>query len=222
VNNLWTQKFNKWTNLAYLLRFPKTRIGYGLTIKLISMIKKVSTISAVWCCARTKPKQEHIAAANVQKGLGLEVFLPRIQFERNTRRGLMRTVEPLFPCYIFINAASKPALDEIRHTPGISTLVHFGQIVPMVSDSTISELKMSFEAEKPVLLQGQIPPGSEVRVGAGAFSDLTGIVLRSLPARKRVQILMDILGRPTVVEIDQNCVLRERTSLAALIPALAA
>jgi transcriptional antiterminator RfaH len=118
------------------------------------MIKNLSSSSpAVWYCARTKPKQEHIAAANVQKSLGLEVFLPRIQFERNTRRGFMRTIEPLFPCYIFINAASKSVLDEIRHTSGISSLVHFGQAIPVVPDSTISELKMCFEVQKPVLLQ---------------------------------------------------------------------
>jgi transcription antitermination factor NusG len=61
-----------------------------------------------------------------------------------------------------------------------------------------------------------------VRVGAGAFAHVTGVVLRSLPARKRVQILLDILGRPTVVEVDQSSVLHERKSIATLIPALAA
>ena len=55
-----------------------------------------------WYCARTKPKHEHIAAANVRRNLGLEVFHPRLRIERTTRRGLVRNVETLFPCYIFI------------------------------------------------------------------------------------------------------------------------
>jgi transcriptional antiterminator RfaH len=179
-------------------------------------------VPPMWYCARTKPKQEHIAAANVRKTLGLDVFLPRIQFQRNTLRGAMRVVEPLFPSYIFIHTVLGTRLDEIRYTAGISGLVHFGQMIPVVPDSAIIELKECFEGDEPVLLEDQIPAGSEVRVGSGAFAHLAGVVLRSLPARKRVQILLDILGRPTLVEIDQKSVLRERCSLAALLPSLAA
>jgi len=178
--------------------------------------------TSVWYCARTKPKQEHIAAANVRKTLGLDVFLPRLQFERNTQRGIVRVVEPLFPCYVFIQTVMGSRLDEIRYSSGISSLVQFGQTIPVVSDSAIAELKKYFDSQEPVLLQDQISSGSEVQVGAGAFAHLTGVVLRSLPARKRVQILLDILGRPTLVEVDQKSVLRERCSIAALIPALAA
>jgi transcriptional antiterminator RfaH len=182
----------------------------------------VGITPSVWYCARTKPKQEHIAAANLRKSLGLEIFLPRIQFERKTWRGIVRAVEPLFPCYIFIRTTAGSKLDEIRYASGISSLVHFGQAIPAVPDSSIAELKKCFATDEPVLLDDQIPSGCEVRVGNGAFAHLTGVVLRSLPARKRVQILLDILGRPTLVEIDQKSVLREKCSIAALMPSLAA
>jgi hypothetical protein len=79
-----------------------------------------------WYCARTKPKHEHIAAANVRKHLGLEVFHPQLRVERATRRGVVRVVEPLFPCYIFVHCVMVDSLNEIRHTDGISSLVHFG------------------------------------------------------------------------------------------------
>lgn len=181
-----------------------------------------NVVSPVWYCARTKPKQEHIAAANVRKTLGLDVFLPRIQFRRSTIRGLVRAVEPVFPTYIFIHTVLGSKLDEIRYTSGISGLVHFGEMVPTVPDGTIAELKQCFEADEPVMVEDEIPAGSEVRVGSGAFAHLAGVVLRSMPARKRVQVLLEILGRPTLVEIDQNAVSRERCSLAALLPALAA
>lgn len=185
-------------------------------------IEDAGTTTRVWYCARTKPKQEHIAAANVRKTLGLEVFLPRLQFERSTRRGIVRVVEPLFPCYIFIYTMLGSKLDEIRYASGISNLVHFGNTIPRVPDSAIDELKQYFEVEEPILLQDQIHSGHEVRVGSGAFAHLTGVVLRSLPARQRVQVLLDILGRPTLVEMDQKSVVRERCSIAALLPALAA
>jgi transcription antitermination factor NusG len=95
-------------------------------------------------------------------------------------------------------------------------------MVPSVPDVAIAELKQYFETDEPICVESEVPPGSEVRVGNGAFAHLAGVVLRSLPARKRVQILLDILGRPTLVEVDQKSVLREKASLAALLPSLAA
>src|SRR5262249_14693499 len=67
-----------------------------------------------WYCARTKPKCEHIAAANLGRNLGLEVFNPRLRMERSTRRGLVRTVEPLFPCYVFVKCPDI-TLNEVRY-----------------------------------------------------------------------------------------------------------
>jgi len=43
-----------------------------------------------------------------------------------------------------------------------------------------------------------------------------------MPARKRVQVLLDILGRPTPVEVDRTAVVLARNSLADLAPILAA
>lgn len=185
------------------------------------MIHDLAT-SKVWYCARTKPKQEHIAAANVKKSLGLEVFLPRLHFKRSTQRGVVRVTEALFPGYVFIQTQLGEMLDEIRYTSGISSFVHFGQMIPTVPDFAITELKKYFEADEPVVLESQIPPGSEVRIVNGAFAHLNGIVLRSLSAKSRVQVLLEILGRPTVVEIDQHALLREKCSMAALLPSLAA
>jgi len=43
-----------------------------------------------------------------------------------------------------------------------------------------------------------------------------------LPARSRVQILLDILGRPTQVEVERNAVVLVKNTLADLAPVLAA
>jgi hypothetical protein len=47
-------------------------------------------------------------------------------------------------------------------------------------------------------------------------------VLRVMPARRRVQVLLDILGRPTAVEVDRKAVALENNTLADLVPHLAA
>ena len=43
--------------------------------------------SAAWFCLRAQPKHEHIAAGHLRELPGIEVFLPRIRFRRQTRRG---------------------------------------------------------------------------------------------------------------------------------------
>lgn len=158
---------------------------------------------AAWYCARTKPKHEHIAAANVSKRLGLEVFHPRLRLERATRRGVVRVVEPLFPCYIFVHCILENFSDEIRHVTGISSLVHFGNKIPAVPDGAIMELRQCFEAEEPMAVEDGVVAGSEVLIADGVFMGFSGMVVRTLSAGQRVQILLDFLGRVTLAEVDR-------------------
>ncbi len=178
-------------------------------------------LNPAWYCARTKPKHEHIAAANVTKNLGLEVFHPRLRMERATRRGVMRVVEPLFPCYIFIRCVLESRLDEIRHVTGISSLVHFGLKIPAVPDSAIDELKQCFESEEPMAVQDGVVPGAEVTIVEGAFLGFSGMVVRALSAGQRVQILLDFLGRVTLTEVDRKSLKIENRRVADLLPLLA-
>lgn len=176
----------------------------------------------VWYCARTKLKHEQVAAAELRKSLGLEVFLPRLRFERATKRGVVRIIEPLFPCYIFVRCVLDEKIDQIKHANGISSLVRFGPEIPAIADSIITDLQECFKAEEPLMVENRLSPGDEVAVSAGAFAGMSAYVLRNLPARRRVQILLDILGQPTVVEVDHNSVILTRNSLADLVPVFAA
>jgi transcriptional antiterminator RfaH len=174
-----------------------------------------------WYCARTQPKHEHIAAAGLSRRLGLEVFCPRLRLERATRRGLVRVIEPLFPSYIFVRCRIEERVDEIRYVNGISSLVNFGGKVPTVADEVIEELRQCFDSEEPMPVEDRLTPGTEVTVAEGAFLGATGVVVRLLPAKRRVQILLDFLGRATLTEVDRSSVFVENRSMADLMPALA-
>ena len=175
-----------------------------------------------WYTARTKPKHEHIATANLRRQLALTVFFPKIRLEKLTRRCLVRVVEPLFPCYIFIHCVVEERVDEIHHVSGINRLVHFGNKYPQVADGIIEELQACFGADEMVELESRLVPGDEVTVATGAFAGMSAQVLKSLPAKKRVQILLDILGRPTTVEVGREAVTLNKNSLADMAPFLAA
>jgi transcriptional antiterminator RfaH len=174
-----------------------------------------------WYCARTKPKHEHIAAANVGKRLGLEVFHPRLRLERATRRGVVRVVEPLFPCYIFVRCILENCVDEIRHVTGISSLVHFGHKIPAVPEAAIVELKQCFESEEPMVVEDGVIPGAEVQIAEGVFMGFSGMVVRTLSAGQRVHILLDFLGRVTSAEVDRRSLRVENRRVADLLPLLA-
>jgi transcriptional antiterminator RfaH len=178
--------------------------------------------SPAWYCARTKPKHEHIATANLRKNLNLEVFHPRLRIERATRRGVMRVSEPLFPCYIFFRCIIDEKLQEIQRTNGVNTVVHFARRIPKIADAVIEELKECFEGEETMTVEDRLSPGDEVVVVDGAFRGMSAFVLRVMPARKRVQVLLDVLGRPTPAEVDENSVVNEANTIANLVPVLAA
>ena len=182
----------------------------------------MQTLSPAWYCARTKPRHEHIAAANLRKNLQLEVFHPQLRVERATRRGLVRVIEPLFPCYIFVRCVLEASLSEIQHTGGVNALVRFGQKIPMIEDARIEELQECFTAGEPMDVESRLAPADEVRIVDGVFAGIRAFVLRVMPARMRVQVLLDILGRPTPVEVDRASVVLERNTLADLAPVLAA
>ena len=174
-----------------------------------------------WYCARTQPKHEHIAARNLRGRLGLEVFNPRLRLERATCRGIVRVIEPLFPCYVFIRCNLAEQLDQVRYVSGVSSLVHFGLRVPAVDDEVVDELRQCFESDEPMGVQERLRPGTEVMVSEGPFLGSRGLVVSALPGRQRVQILLDFLGRTTLTEVERTSLSVEDRRMADLVPALA-
>jgi len=70
-------------------------------------------------------------------------------------------------------------------------------------------------------VQDRLYPGAEVTVAEGSFLGFSGIVLRVLHARQRVQILLDFLGRTTLAEVDRKSLTLENGRVADLMPSLA-
>jgi len=91
----------------------------------------------------------------------------------------------------------------------------------VVPDEVIDELRQCFEAEEPLTVQDRLYPGAEVMVAEGPFLGSHGVVVRLMPARQRVQILLDFLGRTTVAEVERKSLTLENSCLADLVPTLA-
>ena len=131
-------------------------------------------------------------------------------------------MESLFPCYIFVRCQIDTSLNEIRYSNGVSSIVHFATKILTVPDSVIEELQLCFNADEPMPVEETLVPGAEVVLSQGAFAGMQACVLRVLPARGRVEVLLDILGRPTAVEVDRGTVSLEKNTVADMVPLLAA
>ena len=195
-----------------------------LSIESVCLMEQVlsqpATGNLAWYCARTQPKHEQIAAGCLKSRLGLEVFHPRLRMERATVRGPVKVVEPLFPGYLFVRCELEQRLDDIRYANGISSVVHFGQKIPAIPDAVVEDLRRCFEDEEPMAVEDRLVAGASVTVAAGAFMGSQGVVVRVLPARQRVQILLDFLGRTTLTEVERKSLSVDERSLADLMPAL--
>lgn len=151
-----------------------------------------------WYVAKTKPGKELWVEIYLTRKLGVEVYLPLIRRPAGKKAGW----EPLFPTYLFCftnpMSAEWPA---IRWMPGLSYFLGAGQELVPVSGELINHLKqrVSWWNERGYL--PQFKPGERVMVTDGPFSGLEGIFQCYLPARQRCQILLQVLGRLTNVEI---------------------
>ena len=93
-----------------------------------------------WFCVRSQIKHEHIAAQHLRKLPGVEVFCPRVRFQRATRRGKVWFTEAMFPNYLFARFELS-FIRAIKAEPGVASVVHFGPHFATVPDEIIADLR---------------------------------------------------------------------------------
>jgi transcriptional antiterminator RfaH len=164
---------------------------------------------AAWFCLRTQPKHEHIAAAHLKREPGVEVYLPRIRFKRSTRRGPVWFTEALFPSYLFACFDFAAGFRKLSQVRGVSGIVHFGDQWPTIPDDVIEELRATVGSDEVHVIQNELEPGETVEISGGAFHGLQAVVTRVMPSRDRVAVLLEFLGRQTMVEVPVQAVVRE-------------
>ena len=173
--------------------------------------------SAAWFCLRSQPKHEHIAAAHLGKMANIEVFLPRIRFKRSTRQGMAWVTEALFPGYLFASFDWQVSLRQAQSARGIRGVVHFGDRWPTVPLETIEELKQAVGVSGLHTISAELVPGDVVQISAGAMHGLRAVVSRVLPGRERVAVLMEFLGRQTMIELSTDALIKEGNERAQIL-----
>jgi transcriptional antiterminator RfaH len=154
-----------------------------------------------WYCVKAQPKRENVAFGQLGTLPDIEVFFPRVRFRRAAADGPRSVVEALFPGYLFARFSPARQIRAVRYARGVAYVVRQGREFAPLPDAAITALRSL--AISQVL---ELPPdpwrlGEEVRVIAGIFRGASGRIVGLVPARQRVQILLELLGQQNRVDM---------------------
>lgn len=155
-----------------------------------------------WMCVRTQPKREHIAAGQLERLDGVDVFAPRIRFKRRTPRGKVWFEESLFPGYVFTRF-DWPMLRAVSGAVGVRGLVRFAGECAVVPESMIELLREETAGAEVVVIPDEpsVKAGDEAVVAEGALIGLRAVITQVMPGGERVKILLDMMGTAVAAEV---------------------
>lgn len=156
----------------------------------------------IWYLVYAKPRQEEVARFNLQQQ-GFEAYVPLYKKFKKTEQGPISVFEPMFPRYLFFRPTSSGhSLSTVRSTRGVTSLVRFGFEPAVVADTLIERIRQLEQDRNEATLQqiSDIKAGQLVRLKHTALGDIQGLV--QSVSSKRVAVLLEILGRPAVVQVE--------------------
>ena len=157
-----------------------------------------------WYLAYTKPRQEQIALNNLQQQ-GFDAYLPLYKKFKKTEQGPVALFEPMFPRYILLRPGKpEQSISVVRSTKGIASLVRFGFEPAQILDELVQRIRQLEQDRNQATLQelGNLRAGQTVRLQHTALGGIEGLV--QSVSSKRVAVLLEILGRPMVVEVEHH------------------
>ena len=157
-----------------------------------------------WYLAYTKPRQEEIARVNLDQQ-GFDSYLPLYKKFKKTEQGPVSVFEPMFPRYIFFRPG-KPgqSISTVRSTKGITTIVRFGFEPAVIGEDLLGRIRqLEEDRNHATLLElSKLKAGQTVRLQHTALGDVQGLI--QSVSSKRVSVLLEILGRPAVVQLEHH------------------
>ena len=157
-----------------------------------------------WYLAYTKPKQESVALFNLEQQ-SFEAYLPLFKKFKKTELGPVALFEPMFPRYIlFRPRRTEQSISAVRSTKGVSNLVRFGFEPALLHDDVVQRIRQMEQLRDQATIEelNQLKVGQKVRLKHTALGPIEGLVQNV--SSKRVAVLLEILGRPTVVQVDHH------------------
>jgi transcriptional antiterminator RfaH len=157
-----------------------------------------------WLVAYTKPRQEQYAQQQLEQQ-SYEVYLPYYKKVKRSENGPLTVLEPMFPRYIFFRPG-KPAqsIEAVRNTKGITSLVRFGFELATLAGEVVRQIRLYEQLQNQASMEELIDlrKGQKVRLNHTALGAVDALV--QSVSSKRVSVLLEILGRPVILDLDHH------------------
>lgn len=163
-----------------------------------------------WYCVHTKSKSEHLAAAALRL-LGVECYCPRLRFQRVTPRGKVWFTEALFPSYIFARFQYTESQRAVKYANHVIRIVSFGDDPVPLCNEDIEALKREMLGKEVREVEHGVKVGDVVEVAEGPMRGLKGIVECIASGEDRVKVLLEFLGRQSLVNVSKVSLVNERS-----------
>jgi transcriptional antiterminator RfaH len=178
----------------------------GILNPVVGSVTQSSALLALldepfWFCLKAQPKREHLAATAIRRQFHIECFSPRLRFRKMTRRGPVWFVEAMFPGYLFAKFVYAVQHRAVESCHGIRGIVHFGERLATLPEDIVVALQSRVGAEEVVTVDSSIKIGQPVQITEGPFQGLEVVVTHLLPAKERIRVLFEFLGRSVEMEI---------------------
>ncbi|MCX7009871.1 MAG: hypothetical protein NTY53_21955, partial [Kiritimatiellaeota bacterium] len=105
------------------------------------------------------------------------------------------------PSYLFARFDWATQLKAIQYARGVIGVVHFGLKPAQVPAVVVDELRHTMDDRELRVIARELAIGDEVQVTVGPLAGLQVVVQQLLPARERVKVLLDFLGRRVEAEV---------------------
>jgi transcriptional antiterminator RfaH len=183
-----------------------------ITNSVVGYVTQSSAVLALldepfWFCLKAQPKREHLAATALRRQFDVECFSPRLRFRKMTKRGPVWFVEAMFPGYLFAKFVYSKQHRAVESSHGIRGIVHFGDRLATLPENIVVGLQSRVGTEEIVTVDSSLKVGQAVQITEGPFQGLEVLVTHLLPAKERIRVLFEFLGRSIEMEISTAKVL---------------
>ena len=163
--------------------------------------------SLLWYVVHTHPKQEDRCDSNL-RAWHVETFAPKLrerQYNQFTGKPT-HLIKPLFPGYIFARFRVVDAIQKVRFTRGVHSVVSFGGGPTPVDDEIIEIIKARIGEDGFIKTGSDLRPGDKVTIKEGPMRDLAGVLEREVKASDRVMILLTSVSYQAHIMMERRMV----------------
>jgi transcriptional antiterminator RfaH len=170
-----------------------------------------------WYLVRTKTGAERTAYAQLQHVVD-RVLLPLAKMSVRQGDRTFPRIGPIFPSYVFAYFSLSRMARQIRYTPGVRSIVWFGEQAAVVPTCVINEL-ISRCAEGPVdLAKPRLSLGTPVTVVRGPFRQFQAVFDGYCSGPERVAILLSVMNAERRVVMPASMVIASEYPETPTIP----